>query len=74
MPNSILTVLLFPLCDQPPFPSPDYWLIQRTAKRLSIFMEARSGQKHDNKIALQDNFNPTAANIMDMLCFFLITK
>ena len=37
-------------------------------------MEARSGQNHDNKIALQVNFNPTAANIMDMLCIFVITK
>ena len=31
-------------------------------------MEAHSGQNHDNKIALQANFNATAANIMDMLC------
>ena len=37
-------------------------------------MEARSGQNHDNKIAPQVNFNPTAANIMDMLCIFVITK
>ena len=36
-------------------------------------MEARSGQNHDNKIAPQANFHPTAANIMD-LCFFVITK
>ena len=36
-------------------------------------MEARSGQNHDNKIAPQANFNPTAANIMD-LCIFVITK
>ena len=33
-------------------------------------MEASSGQNHDNKIALQVNFNPTAANIMDF-CIFL---
>ena len=37
-------------------------------------MEARSGRNHDNKIAPQVNFNPTAANIMDMLCIFVITK
>ena len=37
-------------------------------------MEARSGQSHDNKIEPQVNFNPTAANIMDMLCIFVITK
>ena len=30
-------------------------------------MEARSGQNHDNKIAVHVNFNPTAANIMDLL-------
>ena len=29
-------------------------------------MKARSGKNHDNKIAPQVNFNPTAANIMDM--------
>ena len=37
-------------------------------------MKACSGQNHDNKIALQVNFNPTAANIMDMLCIIVITK
>ena len=37
-------------------------------------MEARSGQNHDNKIALQVNFNPTAANIMDLLHIFVINK
>ena len=37
-------------------------------------MKARSGQNHDNKIAPQVSFNPTAANIMDMLCIFVITK
>ena len=37
-------------------------------------MKARSGQNHDNKIALQVSFNPTAANIMDMLCIFVINK
>ena len=37
-------------------------------------MKARSGQNHDNKIEPQVNFNPTAANIMDMLCIFVITK
>ena len=37
-------------------------------------MKSRSGQNHDNKIAPQVNFNPTAANIMDMLCIFVITK
>ena len=36
-------------------------------------MEALSDQNHDNKIAPQANFNPTAANIMD-LCIFVITK
>ena len=36
-------------------------------------MKARSGQNHDNKIAPQVDFNPTAANIMDMLCIFAIT-
>ena len=37
-------------------------------------MEARSSQNHDNNIAQQVNFNPTAANIMDMLCIFVINK
>ena len=37
-------------------------------------MKARSGQNHDNKIAPQVNFNPTAANIMDMLRIFVIAK
>ena len=37
-------------------------------------MKTRSGQNHDNKIALQVSFNPTAANIMDMLCIFVINK
>ena len=37
-------------------------------------MKARSAQNHDNKIAPQVNFNPTAANILDMLCIFVITK
>ena len=37
-------------------------------------MKARSGQNHDIKIAPQVNFNPTAANIMDMFCIFVITK
>ena len=37
-------------------------------------MKARSGQNYDNKIAPQVNFNPTAANIKDMLCIFVITK
>ena len=37
-------------------------------------MKARSGQNHDNKIAPQVNFNPTAANIMDMLLVLVITK
>ena len=37
-------------------------------------MKARSGQNHDNKIAPQVNFKPTAANIMDILCIFVITE
>ena len=37
-------------------------------------MKARSGQNHDNKIASQVHFNPTAANIMDMLRIFVIAK
>ena len=37
-------------------------------------MEANSGQNHDNRIAPQVIFNPTAANIMDLLCIFVITK
>ena len=37
-------------------------------------MEAPSGQNHDNKIAPQVNLNATAANIMDMLCIFVITE
>ena len=37
-------------------------------------MKAHSGQNHDDEIAPQANFNPTAANIMDMLCIFVITK
>ena len=34
----------------------------------------KGGENHDNKIVLQVNFNPTAANIMDLLCIFVITK
>ena len=37
-------------------------------------MKARASQNHDNKIATQVSFNPTAANIMDMLCIFVISK
>ena len=37
---------------------------------LSSLVEARSGQSYDNKIVPQANFNPTAANIMD-LCIFV---
>ena len=37
-------------------------------------MEANSGQNHDNRTAPQVIFNPTAANIMDLLCIFVITK
>lgn len=36
--------------------------------------EAHSGQNHDNKIAPQVIFNLSVANIMDMLCIFVITK
>ena len=43
-------------------------------KNIASRMKARSGQNHDNKIALQVSFNPTAANIMDMLCIFVITE
>ena len=39
-----------------------------------IILKVRSGQNHDNKIAPQANFNPTAANIMDLLCIFVIIK
>ena len=39
-----------------------------------ILMEARPGQNLDNKIALQVGFNPTAANIMDLLHIFVINK
>ena len=37
-------------------------------------MKACSGQNHDNKIAPQVNFNSTAANTIDMLRIFVITK
>ena len=37
-------------------------------------MEVRSGQNLDNKIALQVSFNPTAADIMDLLHIFVINK
>ena len=37
-------------------------------------MEARFVQNAANKIALQVKFNPIAANIMDLLCIFVITK
>ena len=43
-------------------------------KEIRKSMKARSGQNHDSKIAPQVSFNPTAANIMDMLCIFVITK
>ena len=48
-------------------------MVRSTIKNF-VYMKARSGQNHDNKIAPQVNFNPTAANIMDMLCIFVITK
>ena len=35
-------------------------------KTCVLSMTAHSGQNHDNKIAPQVNFNPTAANIMDL--------
>ena len=41
-------------------------------KTCVLSMNARSGQNHDNKVAPQVNFNPTKANIMDMLCIFVI--
>ena len=37
-------------------------------------MNACSGQNHDNKMAVQANFNPTVANIMDLLHVFVINK
>ena len=37
-------------------------------------MEAHSGQNHDKKIGPQVNFNSTAANMMDLLCTFVITE
>ena len=43
-------------------------------KKLATPMKVRSGQNHDNKIAPQVDFNPTAANSMDMLCIFVIAK
>ena len=43
-------------------------------EKWKTLMKARSGQNHDNKIAPQVSFNPTAANIMDMLCICVITK
>ena len=58
-------------------------LLQTTYEKCSVHsplicqnetMEARSGQNHDNEIALQVNFNPTAANVMDLLCIFVINK
>ena len=39
-----------------------------------IILKVRSGQNHDNKNTPQANFNPTAANIMDLLCIFVIIK
>ena len=41
---------------------------------MSKDMKAHSDQNHDNKMSPRVNFNPTAANIMDMLCIFVITK
>ena len=37
-------------------------------------MKTPSGQNYDNKMALQVNNNPTAANIMDLLQIFVINK
>ena len=37
-------------------------------------MEARSGQNHNNRIALQVSFTPNAANIMHLLQIFVINK
>ena len=37
-------------------------------------MKTPSGQNDDNKMALQVNVNPTAANIMDLLQIFVINK
>ena len=39
-------------------------------KTCVLSMTACSGQNHGNKIALQVNFNPTTANIMDLLHIF----
>ena len=44
-------------------------------KNLSLLSyEGPFWSKSDNKIAPQVNFNPTAANIMDIMCIFVITK
>ena len=45
------------------------FLKNENIKTCVLSMKARSGQNHDNKIAPQVNFNPTAANIMDILLF-----
>ena len=37
-------------------------------------MKTPSGQNYDNKMALQVNVNPTAANIMDLLQICVINK
>ena len=50
------------------------FLKNENIKTCVLTMKACSGQNHDNKIAPQVNFNPTAANIMDMLCILVTTK
>ena len=41
---------------------------------IKTTMKTRSGQNYDNKMALQVSFNPTAANVMDLLHIFAINK
>ena len=41
---------------------------------IKTTMKTPSGQNYDNKMALQVNNNPTAANIMDLLQIFVINK
>ena len=51
------------------------WLkVPHELVHIKTTMKACSGQNHDNKMALQVNFNPIAAIIMDMLHIFVINK
>ena len=50
------------------------FLKNENIKTFVLSMKARSGQNHDNKIAPQVNFNPTAANTLIWTCCIFLSS